>query len=722
MSKLTRKTERYFLYVFISLSVFFLARRMTFFPVFTWQVLSVFGIKSVGRRSIEKLLSEQNIDLCSEVLLILSGVSGKIGVYARKRIFDIACWKARHGFLLEGEALIGLLPITGGSKGQFLIRFWSKYALFNSETEKKVESFLHKGGGGLYVRHALKMLWMLSDDSERVAELYGQKLEHLDLVGGSNRRIFSEGLSVLLSQNRLDEVRMFANESSEKKIIYNKVINYRKSFCDDRSSLLYSCISNPEVKIAVVGNSSVDLRKGKGREIDSHDIVIRFNKFKLDQFLSQDYGTKTTVVASTKSVFTQVSRSYPRDAYLFLLGEDPLNISNNIENERNIFDKYKEVISYPRDFYRTLLKLFDAAPSSGLQVIYYLLRVRGNFTNVDFYGFSFIDQIGKNSVSSSYFSNTKPSFRHNWIGERRYIDDLLRCNSKADIGYSQYRYDAHLDRSSCVYPVRIKLIGDHSSYHCGCRAVFSYLKNYLVEFGVLVNDSSYDVLVVNGEGSMHHDSLDCLKKLAAMQLGLSSNKKVALINTVWQENTHKFDSLLKRLSFVSVREVLSQDSMLNHGVSSACYLDCSFWAPVDNTCSIKNYLNKPVVTDFYSIEFKTFVRLTGGLESKYEYIDMKRTSWSSLVNSLKTASVLITGRHHAVYAACRAEIPFVVMRGNTHKIEGLIKSSGIDIPICKNRSEINSLIEWVDKNRHVYELFFNWMKSQPRFEMPDEIF
>ena len=51
---------------------------------------------------------------------------------------------------------------------------------------------------------------------------------------------------------------------------------------------------------------------------------------------------------------------------------------------------------------------------------------------------------------------------------------------------------------------RIRLAGDHSSYHCGSAAVVQTIAAELRRHGEIVTDDAYDVLVVNGESSMHH--------------------------------------------------------------------------------------------------------------------------------------------------------------------------------------------------------------------------
>src|SRR4051812_38998667 len=114
--------------------------------------------------------------------------------------------------------------------------------------------------------------------------------------------------------------------------------------------------------------------------------------------------------------------------------------------------------------------------------------------------------------------------------------------------------------------IRFAVIGNHASYHCGSRAVMDYLRGVLP--GDIVFDApdaydafrrrtDYDVLVVNGEGSMHHGAPTFRLKMEVVSRAVSLGKKVHLVNTLWQENPSDFDALLRHLKEITVREVLS---------------------------------------------------------------------------------------------------------------------------------------------------------------------
>jgi hypothetical protein len=79
------------------------------------------------------------------------------------------------------------------------------------------------------------------------------------------------------------------------------------------------------------------------------------------------------------------------------------------------------------------------------------------------------------------------------------------------------------------------------------------------------------------------------------------------------------------------------------------------------------------------------------------------------VASLRTASYLITGRHHAVYAACVARVPFVASEGNTHKIRGLIASADADILVAETPEEIPAVLAANLARPEEYERLFAWI-------------
>lgn len=273
--------------------------------------------------------------------------------------------------------------------------------------------------------------------------------------------------------------------------------------------------------------------------------------------------------------------------------------------------------------------------------------------------------------------------------------------------------------------MRVRAVGDHSVYHGGCRAVWEVLTNALSANGgrIVGDDSDYDVLVVNGEGNMHHGSAGCRRKIAAIEAALREGRAAYLVNTVWQENPPDFDDLLKRCASISVREIMSRDELAErHGVQSTICLDYSYFAPAPEDERGADFRGEEAETDYFSAEhgdFRPFPESAayGGRAP----FSLKDGRWPRLVASLRTASLLVTGRQHAVYAACRARTPFAAIEGNTHKIRGLIKTSGIDIPVAEKPEELPAIIDFARANGDRYQRLFDWMDEEAARTPPTSV-
>lgn len=261
--------------------------------------------------------------------------------------------------------------------------------------------------------------------------------------------------------------------------------------------------------------------------------------------------------------------------------------------------------------------------------------------------------------------------------------------------------------------MKIRVIGDHSNYHCGSAAAFQAICTEVRRHGQIVDvgDDDYDLLVVNGEGSMHHDSKSCRNKMSQIQSALDTGRRAVLINTVWQENPSKYAELLARCDQVVAREICSAHELAGIGIQAEVKMDQAFSLEIEDVEPV-NFDGAILVTDFYCREFGTFARITGKWANKFVYMDLREWSWSRLVRSMETASLLITGRHHAVYAACKARLPFLALEGNTHKISGLIKTASSHVPIFEDFSDLKDSLSWPSKNRSSYDELFDWMHGQ----------
>jgi hypothetical protein len=259
----------------------------------------------------------------------------------------------------------------------------------------------------------------------------------------------------------------------------------------------------------------------------------------------------------------------------------------------------------------------------------------------------------------------------------------------------------------------VRLEGNHSDTHCGCAAVWDALCQIAARKGwrIAAPGEPYDALIVNGEGTMHHSLAGFHSKMKMLAEAVEAGKPAYLLNTVWQENSDQYDNLLRRLSGIAVREVLSQSDLLErHGIRSRLSVDLAYFAPIARR-SLRDFFKRgPLATDCFVHDAGTWGPIPDIPD--VPTIDMSAMSWPSFVSSLRTSSLLISGRHHAVIAACRAEIPFAAVESNTHKISGTIASSGATIPVAKDLGELPDIVRFVARTPGAFRKHFRWLRGQ----------
>lgn len=226
---------------------------------------------------------------------------------------------------------------------------------------------------------------------------------------------------------------------------------------------------------------------------------------------------------------------------------------------------------------------------------------------------------------------------------------------------------------------------------------------------VVGRKSSYDVLIVNGEGTMWGNGFGFRQKMGFLSEAVAAGKPAYLINTVWQDCSHDFDPVLRSLSGIIARDEKSRLALMQHGVTPTMGLDLAYFDPEPRlTWPPRNFRGGIVATDFWSDDRKRFREDVMGAVQ----IDMRSYSWGRLIASLRTAKCLLTSRHHAVYAACRARIPFITTEGSSHKVSGFLEMANAAIPMAKSPAEMPEMIDRLDEYRCEYERLFDWMDRQ----------
>ena len=173
-----------------------------------------------------------------------------------------------------------------------------------------------------------------------------------------------------------------------------------------------------------------------------------------------------------------------------------------------------------------------------------------------------------------------------------------------------------------------------------------------------------DLVIVNGEGSIHHGArrelIDIAKEVPSV-----------LINAVWQDNDN---SGLEHFKYIAVRESRSKTATGDHSVNVVpdmlfashrlLHSDVGFRSMAAGICSTDSVLAQNEPGTLSAINSAQYV-----------------------INELQKYRGVVCGRFHAVAACAVLGIPFSAYSSNTHKIEGMMEDMGVGHLCFKTKAE-----------------------------------
>jgi polysaccharide pyruvyl transferase WcaK-like protein len=290
---------------------------------------------------------------------------------------------------------------------------------------------------------------------------------------------------------------------------------------------------------------------------------------------------------------------------------------------------------------------------------------------------------------------------------------------------------------------KIVVLNDtRSEYHHGCSRVMNVIDyNTSIRGGTVSyfpveldwskseeikkSIAGSDILLVNGEGTIHHNSEQGFRLVQAAKFAKLFNVKCFLINCTYQANSEDYTQYLKYFDEIYVRESLSKEELVKQGISSTVVPDLTFAiedtiqnktgssilvtdsvrAEVSSTLK-KLFSNKDDVV-FSSIfnqnyrakpSFSIVERLKGIYRNnslrliviklskifsnffhKSENIASSSQSTHDLYASfLKGAKIVVCGRFHTMTMCINQSIPFIAIDSNSHKVRGTLIDIGLD--------------------------------------------
>jgi len=241
--------------------------------------------------------------------------------------------------------------------------------------------------------------------------------------------------------------------------------------------------------------------------------------------------------------------------------------------------------------------------------------------------------------------------------------------------------------------------------------------------------SETDLVLLNGEGSIHHNSVRALALLALAKTAIEAGKKVLLMNATIQDiMPDLIKDVIARCELVHVREAASQKYLAQYGVDAIVTADLAFMA-----------LQTDTVIKALILDASQYVVVTGGVLSNEDSLNQifdavqnagLRSVYFSVgdggetelarklcakrnvpmvdafeyaihkpISFLKQFPLAISGRHHINVFLMRAGVPFVPLPSNTWKIEETLKLVNYPIQPVKTYAEILPTLQEVRENR-----------------------
>lgn len=268
--------------------------------------------------------------------------------------------------------------------------------------------------------------------------------------------------------------------------------------------------------------------------------------------------------------------------------------------------------------------------------------------------------------------------------------------------------------------------------HHGCDRVMRTLESHLRRIGcrilatapahtdwrersdVMAALEQAHLIVVNGEGTIHHDRPAGLTLLQAAQYGAARGIPTVLLNAAWEANGPTAVSRIREFTLVAVRDSLSLLELNHVGVRCTMVPDLSLYeayvvrgerSGIGFTDSVDR--NATVVLEqarracgggpvpvqhsdpgaagawrfFRSYvgagDFKRPRFLLAMLGVRARHFRHQVQSDGSLLDVLASLELLVSGRYHACTLSLLAGTPFVAASTNTAKIRALIADAGL---------------------------------------------
>jgi ABC-type polysaccharide/polyol phosphate transport system ATPase subunit len=261
--------------------------------------------------------------------------------------------------------------------------------------------------------------------------------------------------------------------------------------------------------------------------------------------------------------------------------------------------------------------------------------------------------------------------------------------------------------------------------------------------------NEFDVIIVNAEGSIHHDSKRALTLLAQIQTFKELGKKVIVLNATIQDMSHDIlRNALQGVDVIHVRErytlnylkgknidaFLSDDIASIYISSSPNYVINSFYDE-QNKCLLSQGVlaNKTTIKKSIDVIRKNnlvpyYLSMGDGNEDdvaksicqdmNVKFISAESLQLEDVSSFLKQFKLVISGRHHLNLFALNSGVKLICLPSNTLKIEGTLDLYEYNIPLVYDYNELERVVSELRK----FKAYKNGNIDHKLINMREELF
>lgn len=234
-------------------------------------------------------------------------------------------------------------------------------------------------------------------------------------------------------------------------------------------------------------------------------------------------------------------------------------------------------------------------------------------------------------------------------------------------------------------------------------------------------DGKPDKVIVNGEGTLHHDQPRAILLADAIYTAVELSIDVYIINSTVQENGTYIMNSLRLAKNIFVRDSRSKEYLGSLGIHSEIVADLSLYSRLGSAADdfnkenllFSDSVNKNITDNLFNKynkngKFISLHHIPNGGRSRIAYKLYRKIVWlnskikfllgisnnrdkmllgyknnlNDLICEISRAKIVVTGRFHLACLCILLRVPFVAIESNTYKISSLLKDVGLSDKRC----------------------------------------